>query len=323
MPPDADPPSFANVTSPSTNASSVTHRVVTYWATFHEGANGNGPYVPLRPVVQNNSGITDLLLFVCDVHNTAPYLTVGGKAPDNTTWLPAQFWDDVHYLQANNVNVLASFGGYESNMFILLEQDFDFYYPLIRDFLKTYGLSGIDLDIEPSTNSLTSYATGQSILRLLFAINADFGSDFLVSMAPIADDLTGQYNPQFYSGFNYNLMDELAVDENGNHIITWFNGQFYNGYGYCNQTNTYDQAVMYGGWDPSRVVFLVAADAGDAFGWCPLDIVEHTAAYLIANYTNLGGIGGYAYLAAGSSDNLTSIEYYQHLAAAIGNTPSP
>ncbi|ORX40329.1 glycoside hydrolase superfamily [Kockovaella imperatae] len=318
------PAAFAwcNDTSTNTtvNATEVSHRVVAYWGKFHEDDGGSGgPYLPLLPVIQNNSGITDLLLFVCDIHNNTPYLTVGGDAPDNTTWLPTAFWDDVHTLQENNVNVLASFGGYESNMFLLMEQDFDFYYPILRTFLKNYSLSGIDLDIEPSTNTLTSFAKGETILRLLKCLNRDFGSDFLISMAPVAVDLTGQYNPEFFSGFNYQIMDDMAVDEQGNHIVSWYNGQFYNGYGDCNSTAVYDQAVKYGGYDPSRIVWLVAADYIDASVWCNITELERVAGELAMNYTNLGGVGGYEYYYAGSSDDITPTEWYASMAAAIGN----
>ena len=315
-------PAFAWSNDTSTNE--ATHRVVAYWGKFHEDDGGNGgPYLPLLPLIHNNSGITDLLLFVCDLHNNTPYLTVGGEAPDNTTWLPTEFWDDVHTLQANDINVLASFGGYESNMFLLMEQDFDFYYPILRDFLRNFSLSGIDLDIEPSTNTLTSFATGETILKLLKQLNWDFGSDFLITLAPVAVDLTGQYNPDFFSGFNYQLMDNMAVDDNGNHIISWFNGQFYNGFGNCNSTAVYDQAIQYGAYDPSRIVWLVAADYTDANDWCNINELGRVAGELAQNYTNFGGVGGYEYYYAGVSDNLTRIEWYQELAGAIGNPVGP
>ena len=310
---------WSNDSTPS-NSSQTTHRVVSYWGKFHEDDGGNGgPYLSLLPVLQNNSGITDLLLFVCDIHNNTPYLTVGGEAPDNTTWLPTEFWQDVATLQENNVNVLASFGGYTSDMFLFLEQDFNFYYPILRDFLRNYNLSGIDFDVEPSTNTLTSFATGESILQLLKQLRQDFGPDFLITLAPVSNDLTGQYNPNFFSGFNYNLMDELAVDDQGNHIISYFNAQVYNGFGRCNDTTAYQQMIDFGGYDPSRVVFLVAADSVDAGGWCNISVVENTASLLAQNYTNFGGIGGYEYYYAGSSDNITRTQWYQNVAKAIGN----
>lgn len=303
------------------NYTSQTNRVVTYFTSFNNGTEHEiYNYVPLRPIVDEQTGITDVLLFVCDIHDTYPYVTVGGYAPDNTTGLGPTFWEDVSYLRNNSVNVLASFGGYESDMFLILESNFTFYYDQLRDFFKAYPqLSGIDLDVEPSTNTLTSYATGETTLKLLKSLDRDFGSEFQVSMAPIADDLTGQYNPQFFSGFNYNILDQMARDEHGAPIINWFNGQFYNGYGNCNNGSTYNQTIFYGDWDPSRVVFLVASSNGVASGWCPLEQVAGVAAGLAANYSNFGGVGGYDYVNAGSTDNVTVAEWYQTMAKAIGN----
>lgn len=268
-------------------ANDKTPRVVTYFAYFHTDQN-TGPYTPILPILDDKSGITDVLLFVCDLHDTEPYLTVGGAPPDNTTFL-GPLWNDTATLQAGGINVLASFGGYSSNMFLLLEQNFTFYYPILENFLKTYNLSGVDFDIEPSTNTLTSYATGESIVQLLKAVRTSFGPDFLVTMAPVADDLT---NIQaFYSGFNYQLLDAAAVDDDGNHIIDFFNAQFYSGYGNCNTTENYDQAVA-AGFAPERIVMLVPADENDAGPFCSIETLEGVATALAKNYsTSFGGMG--------------------------------
>ena len=264
-----------------------TPRVVSYFAYFHLMQN-TGPYTPLLPLLTEKSGVTDVLLFVCDLHDNAPYLTVGGEPPDNSTFL-GPLWNETAQLQAGGINVLASFGGYSPDMFLLLEYNFDFYYPILRDFLKQYKLSGVDFDIEPSTGTLTSYATGESIVKLLKAIRNDFGPDFLVTLAPVADDLT---NVQaFYSGFNYQLLDAAAVDDNGDKIIDFFNAQFYSGYGYCNTTETYDQAVA-AGFAPERIVMLVPADSNDADPFCDISTLEGVATKLARNYsTSFGGMG--------------------------------
>lgn len=289
-------------------------RVVTYFAYFHLDQN-TGPYTPLLPVLTDHSGITDVLLFVCDLHDNAPYLTVGGEAPTNTTFL-GPLWSEVKQVQDGGINVLASFGGYGSNTFLLLEQNFTYYYPILHDFLHTYNLSGVDFDIEPSLNTLSTYASGQSILKLVQQIRSDFGPDFLISMAPVALDLTD--DPAMFSGIDYTIFDQLAVDSQGNKIIDWYNAQFYSGFGDCNSTDLYVQIVQ-NGFDPSRVVMLCPADANDAQPWYPVGTVEQTASALAQNYSNFGGVGGYEYLYAGTSDNITRIQWYQDVASAVGN----
>ena len=180
----------------STDGTDKTPRLTAYAAYFHENQN-EGPYTALLPILQNNSGITDVVLFVCDLHEDEPHLTVGGEAPDNTTFL-GPLWDEVNTLQAGGINVLAGFGGYGANNWLLLQDDFDFYYPKLRSFLQTYNLHGIDLDIEPSLNTLSIYASGESVVKLLKQLRKDFGPNFLITMAPVAQDLTS--NPPYFSG---------------------------------------------------------------------------------------------------------------------------
>lgn len=204
-------------------AASQTHRVVTYMAYYHVDQN-TGPYTPLLPIVDDHSNITDVVLFSVDLHTNQPNLTIGGVAPDNSTFL-GPLWSEVTKIQAGGIKVLASLGGYGSDSFILLENDFDGYYALLKQFLQYYKLDGLDIDVEPSTDSTYSGTpSGASIVKLLKQVDQDFGSDFLVTMVPVADDLAA--NPPDYSGFDYKTVDNEAKDADGNHIIDWLVSSF-------------------------------------------------------------------------------------------------
>ena len=107
-------------------------RVIAYEAFYRDQQNN---LVPLLPIIKDNSEITHLLLFASDVHETQPYLTLGGVAPYNSTFL-GPLWDEVQQIRDTGVQIYTSLGGYLANSFILLEQDFDYYYPFIKDFIS-------------------------------------------------------------------------------------------------------------------------------------------------------------------------------------------
>lgn len=262
--------------------SSSAFRNIAYWAYFQAD---NKPYDPL-PLIQNPSHVTDLYLFSIDLHTTAPNLTIGGVAPTNSSFL-GDLWGEVAQFQAAGVKVIASLGGYQTEAFILLQNDFSKWYPILLDFLKKYKLDGIDLDIEPSASGQTPTGITSS-LKLIQQLRKDLPADFVISMAPVAADLTS--SPPEYSGFNYKQLDNAAVDSSGKHQINFFAGQFYNGWGDCGDTATYDQIIQ-NGYDPSRVAFGVLADSEDGNGFCSLATVQSTIKSLRKKYPSMGGVG--------------------------------
>lgn len=128
------------------------------------------------------------------------------------------------------------------------------------------------------------------------------GPNFIITMAPVASALSFGGS---LSGFSYPTLDSLARDPNtGAPMIAFYNAQFTNGWGYAGNTNDYD-AIINAGWDPERIVMLVSAATNDAGGWVPVQGLNDTIRNLRNKYPGFGGVNGWEYFDAGTSDGLS------------------
>lgn len=88
-------------------------------------------------------------------------------------------------------------GGAAAGSFERLDGDdasFERYYGPLHDLIGAHNLQGLDLDVEESFSL-------NGVIRLIDRLKADFGSDFIITLAPVAAALTeGGGN---LSGFNY------------------------------------------------------------------------------------------------------------------------
>ncbi|KAE8138882.1 glycoside hydrolase superfamily [Aspergillus pseudotamarii] len=116
----------------------------------------------------------------------------------------ASRWQDKQTLQQRALKVMAMLGGACLGSFILDE---------------------IEQDIEEPMSQ-------NGINRLVDRLRADFGPDFLITLAPVATALQGKAH---LCGFNYLRFE----GEHGNKIDV-YNTQFYNGWGSLATTKDYD-----------------------------------------------------------------------------------
>lgn len=72
----------------------------------------------------------------------------------------------------------------------------------------------MDLDVEQSTPLSV-------ITNLITQLKADFGDDFIITLAPVATALTDGSN---LSGFDYITLEQTMGSQ-----IAWYNAQFYSG----------------------------------------------------------------------------------------------
>ena len=79
--------------------------------------------------------------------------------------------------------------------------------------------NGIDLDVE-------EYASLDNIKMLINQLDGDFGSEFIISMAPVQSSLQ-----QDYPGMGGFIYKDLYNTKEGQRI-NYFNGQFYDDYDY-------------------------------------------------------------------------------------------
>lgn len=154
----------------------------------------------------------------------------------------------------------------------------------------------MDLDIEESVDVSCPIA-------LLQRLDADFGSDFIITMAPVASAMTP--NGPGLSGFSYFELDSQATSStrpNGK-LVNWYNAQFYNGWGDASTQVYYDNIITTGKWSPGRVVLGVLDDPNDGgSGFVDIKTLQSVIQQLRANFADFGCAVGWEYWDAGGAD---------------------
>lgn len=152
--------------------------------------------------------------------------------------------------------------------------------------LKNYSINGLDLDIEEETDESTALTLLQDLYR-------DMGSDFILTMAPVASELLPPGESSGLSGIDYQQLDSQAVTSSGEKLVSWYNAQFYNGWGSASSQNWYDNIASSSSIAPSRILLGVLDSSSDGgSGFVSLDQLEEVADQLKANYPSFGGVVG-------------------------------
>lgn len=146
--------------------------------------------------------------------------------------------------------------------------------------------------------------------RLILRLRADLGSDFLITLAPVATALLP--NPRVpivfpvfgllpslphLSGPDFSYF-RLEGDPEMKQTIAWYNVQFYCGWGDASNVAQYD-AIIRTGWDPGRVVLGVVTNPGNGAGHVQVDKLCEVFATLRGMYPSFGGIMGWEYFNSG------------------------
>ena len=164
--------------------------------------------------------------------------------------------------------------------------------------LREHDIQGLDIDIEESVPISMP-------LRLLRQLNNDLGTDFILTMAPVASALL--HDGSGLHGFPQRDMDDQAVEParpNGK-LVSWYNAQFYNGWGDASSAAMYDQIISEGGWAADRIVMGVLTNPGDGgSGFVKLPTLKSVVGSLGAKYASFGCAVGWEYWAAGTGDGM-------------------
>jgi hypothetical protein len=94
---------------------------------------------------------------------------------------------------------------------------FESYYLPLRDLIRARGLDGLDLDVEEPMTLV-------GIIRLIDRLRSDFGSEFIITLAPVAAALLSENPGHNLSGFSYETLEVMRGKD-----IGWYNAQFYCG----------------------------------------------------------------------------------------------
>ena len=269
-------------------------RLIQYVQTFHPENNNNG-HLSLLPLLKEGTGITHVILAALHINGPNGNITLNNDSPNSTYY--DQTWSEVKTMQGNGIKVMVMMGGAAQGSYngALCNKQTgavqDDYYLGLESMLKYHNVDGVDLDIEEQVH-------GSCPGSLVQRIRSDFGNDFLITMAPVASDLTG--DGVSFGGFSYKQFDQSTAGKQ----INWYNGQYYNGFVQGSFEDSYGQAIS-NGFAPSRVVMGFLNSANDGGGFVGLTHIENIIANLRSRYSNFGGVYGWEYFDAGSSDGLS------------------
>ena len=234
--------------------------------------------------------------------NNQPYIHLNDNVPGDPIF--KVMWQQVATLQKHGVTVRAMLGGAAQGSYLNLFNHWDVFYPILKQTLRHYKLDGIDLDIEEQV----AMSNAQ---KLIDRLNKDFGGTFIVTMSPVAADLSGYVG---VSGFSYKVLYGTSEGKR----INWFNGQFYCGWGSLANTLNYD-AVIKNGFPAQKVVGGMIGNPANCSGFVPINTVAHTVKQLVAKYPKFGGVADWEYFNTLPGGLQNPVKWGAIMAKAMGN----
>ncbi|KAJ7099563.1 endo-beta-N-acetylglucosaminidase [Mycena belliarum] len=273
------------------------HRVAVYYQTQYDSSMAsNSPFghyvspLPLLTLITQyvQTICTDIQpnlhysIFLAAFHiNSDKSVHLNDNLPEDPKF--TQMWQDLGQMQAQGVKVIGMLGGAAPGTYNLLTPaNFDTYYPILANYISEFHLDGMDLDVEQSTSLSV-------ITNLITRLKADFGDNFIITLAPVATALTEGAN---LSGFDY-----IQLEQQMGSKIAWYNAQFYSGFGTLFPDSQYIDIVNFGsGLNPNRLVASVLTNPANGGGYISPDEVVSSVKDLSARYGfNFGGINGRCY----------------------------
>lgn len=192
-------------------------RLVIYFQSHH---NPDGSPISMLPLIQQPGiRLTHLMLAAFHINrkpDPADIITLNDHVPSHPSF--ATLWAEARILQASGVKLMGMLGGAAKGAFSkdTLDSDeeavFERYYGAVRDMVRERGLDGLDLDVEEPFSLA-------GIVRLIDRLRADFGPDFVISLAPVAPALLDPRRN--LSGFDYEALEVMRGRE-----IAFYNCQF-------------------------------------------------------------------------------------------------
>lgn len=285
-------------------SSSHDARVICYHQTHYR----NDQLVSALPLITEAKdfvSITHLIIAALHLNDPPGNITLNDDPPNALKH--EAVWDEVSIFQDVGVKVLGMLGGAAQGSFERLDRsDFEFeaYYVPLRDLIRQHRLDGLDLDIEEEMSL-------NGVIRLIDRLKADFGADFLVTLAPVATALQGR---QHLSGFDYEALEVMRGSS-----IAWYNTQFYNNWGRLDSFADID-AIMRRGWKPEKVVIGVLTNPGNGHGYIEVEQLKMMLAAL-AQFYRFGGIMGWEYFNSRPGDEGRPWEWAEKVAQAVRPNP--
>lgn len=258
-------------------------RIVAYYQTHHDQSGTPVSVLPL--VLRPGISVTHVIVAALHINEDPSGLTLNDHAPGHSRF--DTLWAEMSTLQAAGVKVMGMLGGAAKGTYARLDGDdaarFERYYAPVRDEIRRRRLDGLDLDVEEEM-------TLAGVIRLIDRLRADFGPEFIITLAPVAAALL---RPDAnLSGFDY-----VALEVMRGHEIAWYNTQFYCGWGDCSSPLMY-HAMVRAGWPADKVVMGLVTNPDNGAGFVPFTPLSGVLAQLRTMYPNFGGVMGWEYFNA-------------------------
>ncbi|KAF3771229.1 family 18 glycoside hydrolase [Cryphonectria parasitica EP155] len=283
-------------------------RLVIYFQSHHKP---DGSPVSLLPLIQQ-PGIRLTHLNIAAFHiNRKPdpshIITLNDNVPGHPSF--TTLWAEARILQAAGVKVMGMLGGAAKGAFAkdTLDSDdeatFERYYGALHDMVLQRGLDGLDLDVEEPFSLA-------GIVRLIDRLRADFGKDFIISLAPVAPALLDVRRN--LSGFDYEALEVMRGRD-----IAFYNCQFYCGWGDCSNPILYEMMLMKG-WNPAKVVVGLVTNPANGSGFIPFDVLATVVPLMVGQHKRFGGIMGWEYFNSLPGGREKPWEWAQYMTRIMG-----
>ncbi|PRP82778.1 centrosomal protein, partial [Planoprotostelium fungivorum] len=245
---------------------------------------------PIMPFLK--AGGTHMIICTLHIHpNNFDQLWLNDNPYDEAIF--DDLWTQVAEFQKAGGVVTAMIGGAAGGGISMMEfdQNKDKYFDLVCKFLREKKMQGLDLDIESGDNSCDNANT----LLLIQRFRQVFGPKFIITMAPMATDLTSTSGSTF-SQINYPTLYKQSVDAKC--PIDWFNLQFYNTFYTLDSPDAYNKIIAYGKSTKMFTAAQIVAGA-ETTGNISYNTLKQTVQSLAAAYNTkdnlFGGVMGWEY----------------------------
>ena len=243
-----------------------TPRLIYYYQTF----------MSLRPILDHPDCCNVTHIHVSAFHfgtnpDKTPYIHMNNYPPTDKRFV--KVWEELKEAHEKGIKIVLMLGG-AGSAYQVMFSNYKVYYGLLKDTIKNYPIiDGIDLDIEEEV-------TLDNVKILINDIVRDYGSDFIISMAPIQESL--QTDEPGMGGFIYK---DLYKSTEGS-LIHYFNGQFYFDY----SIEAYDECIKNG--YPSEKVVMGMMSTQD------FNQVQEVVKELVKKYPKFGGVYDWEYFSS-------------------------
>ncbi|KAL8301512.1 hypothetical protein RB597_002099 [Gaeumannomyces tritici] len=258
-------------------------RIITYYQTHH---TPDGRPISVLPLLtEPGISVTHVIVAAIHLNEDPSAMTLNDHHPDHARF--DTLWAEMRVLQASGVRVLGMLGGAAKGSFARLDggpAQFETYYAPLRELVRARALDGLDLDVEEDMSLA-------GVVRLIDRLRADFGRDFIITLAPVASALLGDHDPRRnLSGFGYEALHAARGSE-----VAWLNTQFYCGWGDCSSPHMYNAAVARGVWPAEKIVVGLITNPASGGGWTPWEALMYVLPLLAGHHARFGGVMGWEY----------------------------